>query len=187
MILARHPEFWLQKNQDKKVEVSDIENAFEELILKLKTTRREEGHRIVIYLLTCLNAIGHEWQQVKDELPKLQKELEAQYRTKMDELFNRFQVEDAMEQRLASEIALHMEKRDCGEEMERIKIHLESLYECLNEGQNHLGKRIDFMAQELLREWTTLGSKVRHHKIFHHVLNAKLEIEKIREQSLNLI
>jgi uncharacterized protein (TIGR00255 family) len=186
MILARHPEFWMPKNGEHKISLEEALPAMDELLSSLQKIRRDEGHRVASHISQCLSSIAHEWKSVSEELPRLQVELEEQYKKKMDEAFQRFSIENVEQQRLASEIALLMEKRDCSEEMERIKMHVEALRDALEEGQSNLGKRVDFMAQELLREWTTLGSKVRHHKVFHHVLNAKLEIEKIREQSLNL-
>ncbi len=186
MILSRHPEYWMPKHLDQKMTFEEVQPALLELADSLKKIRRDEGYRVALHLTQCLDVINKEWEAVTLELPKLQVELEEQFKKRMEESFTKFSVESVEQQRLASEIALLMEKRDCSEEMERIRMHLEALHECLESQQSNIGKRVDFMAQELLREWTTLGSKVRHHKVFHHTLNAKLEIEKIREQSMNL-
>ena len=89
------------------------------------------------------------------------------------------------ESRVASEIAYMLEKMDISEEIVRFSIHLDEVEKLINTG-GELGRRLDFLAQELNREINTIGSKSTNSAISKEVISIKVYIEKIREQSLNL-
>ena len=93
-------------------------------------------------------------------------------------------------QRLAQEIAMLVDRSDISEEISRLRIHSDQLTELLTSG-GEIGKRLDFLLQEMNRETNTVLSKTTGIgelglRITEIALSAKAEIEKIREQSLNL-
>ena len=91
------------------------------------------------------------------------------------------------EQRLNQEIAILAEKRDITEEITRLKAHSELFIDFLNESNNQVGKKMNFLLQEMGREVNTIGSKTDLTKVSHIVVDLKNEIEKIREQVQNIL
>ncbi|HLN81377.1 MAG TPA: YicC/YloC family endoribonuclease [Thermoanaerobaculia bacterium] len=88
--------------------------------------------------------------------------------------------------RLEQEAALAADRSDVAEELQRLEGHLQQFGSLLDSAREPVGKKLDFLAQEILRELNTLGSKGRDLQIIREVLEMKSEIEKIREQVQNL-
>ena len=88
--------------------------------------------------------------------------------------------------RLEQEAALAADRSDVAEEIQRLEGHLQQFGSLLATSREPVGKKLDFLAQEILRELNTLGSKGRDLQIIREVLEMKSEIEKIREQVQNL-
>ena len=78
------------------------------------------------------------------------------------------------------------EKREVSEELQRIGSHLEAVKNLLLNPKANSGKRLEFLTQELHREWTTLGNKIHDAEQVQTIVEAKVSIEKIREQTLNI-
>ncbi len=87
--------------------------------------------------------------------------------------------------RLLQEVALIADRADVTEELTRLESHVDQFRSCGNQG-SPLGRKLDFLLQELHREVNTLGSKSSYTDIALHVVNLKTEVEKIREQTQNL-
>jgi uncharacterized protein (TIGR00255 family) len=116
---------------------------------------------------------------MKGEYPDMMKEkLEAKFKEKLKDI----QVDEG---RFLQEIVYYLEKLEVDEEINRAKIHLHKLRGVLN-SSGEIGRQIDFLLQELGRETNTLGSKSAHQEISSHVVEMKVQLEKIREQALNL-
>jgi len=88
--------------------------------------------------------------------------------------------------RLEQEAALAADRSDIAEELQRLEGHLEQFARLLATSDEPVGKKLDFLAQEILRELNTLGSKGRDLQMIREVLDMKSEMEKIREQVQNL-
>jgi uncharacterized protein (TIGR00255 family) len=88
--------------------------------------------------------------------------------------------------RLEQEAALAVDRSDVAEELQRLEGHLSQFASLLTSSREPVGKKLDFLAQEILRELNTLGSKGRDLQMIREVLEMKSEIEKIREQVQNL-
>jgi len=88
--------------------------------------------------------------------------------------------------RLEQEAAIAADRSDVAEELQRLEGHLEQFAKLLSTSNEPVGKKLDFLAQEILRELNTLGSKGRDLQMIREVLDMKSEIEKIREQVQNL-
>ena len=156
--------------------------SFDAAIKALKESRAQEGSKLVHKLLEHL-AIYEERlgnvERMKGEYPDMMKEkLQAKFKEKIKEI----QVDES---RFLQEIVYYLEKLDVDEEITRAKIHLQKLRGVLN-SSGEIGRQIDFLLQELGRETNTLGSKSAHQEISSHVVEMKVQLEKIREQALNL-
>lgn len=156
--------------------------AFDSALLNLKDSRLEEGEKLLLklkdhkeqYEQFYKNVCGlkHSYQdQVKE---KLLKKFESEAKNlKLDD--NRFH----------QEVIYYLEKLDIDEEVNRIEIHLKKLERLINAG-GEIGRQIDFLVQELNRETNTIGSKSASVDISENVVQMKVQLEKIREQALNI-
>ena len=86
---------------------------------------------------------------------------------------------------MAQEIALLAERLDVSEELVRLRTHLSHLTGLLDE-KGPVGRKLDFVLQEIAREINTIGSKAQDAEIGGHVIECKAELEKIREQAQNI-
>jgi len=90
------------------------------------------------------------------------------------------------ENRLATEVTIFAEKTDITEEIIRLKSHIEQLAENIEEQENSVGRKLDFILQEMYREINTISSKSADVMISYMVVEVKSEIEKMREQIQNV-
>lgn len=151
-------------------------------IKALKVSRSQEGEKLVNKLLEHLEVyetrLGNV-EKMKAEYPEILREKLTQ---KFHEKLKDIQVDEG---RFLQEIVFYLEKLDVDEEINRAKIHLGKLRGVLK-SSGEIGRQIDFLLQELGRETNTLGSKSAHPEISSHVVEMKVQLEKIREQALNL-
>lgn len=89
------------------------------------------------------------------------------------------------DERLVKEIALFADRTDISEELSRAASHVKQFRAYLASGEP-VGRSLDFLMQEFFREFNTMGSKCNNAEIAHHVVTAKTELEKIREQAQNV-
>lgn len=185
-ILSRTPDMWYENNNQKLVEEKDFEIPLNNLILQLKNERKKEGSSIQEALLTLVSHLEEEHKKIVEHVPQLKEKLSEDYKKRIQDLVNQKVMSETFEGRLQSEILFLLERRDISEELDRIYIHIHKLRELLNKPVSNLGKRVDFLGQELNREWSTLGNKIHNTELFECVTESKLSIDKIREQALNL-
>jgi uncharacterized protein (TIGR00255 family) len=166
---------------------SAILGAIEEAAEKLNQFRAREGAELASFIReqnASLRQSSAEMEQIREgAIPAFHKRLVE----KLQELLGSLGLDP---QRLAQEAALLADRGDIGEEISRLQIHSRQLDEILNSG-GEVGKRLDFLLQELNRETNTILSKTGGIgdlglRITELALAAKASIEKIREQALNL-
>ena len=122
-------------------------------------------------------------QEISD-LSKLNIEEETgKYNSKIKNIIQDLDID---KNRLYQEIAMMIEKKDIDEELVRLGSHLDILGNYLNE-EGEVGKKINFILQEIGRETNTIGSKSSNTDITYKTLNMKNELEKIREQVQNIL
>ncbi len=111
----------------------------------------------------------------------------GKFRDKLKERVEEY-LEGAFEndERILKEIALYAEKVDISEEITRFKSHLSQFMDLMKSNESSVGKKLEFLVQELLRETNTVGSKAQNSSVAHDVIALKGEIEKIREQIQNV-
>ncbi len=171
------------EDESKEEELTVLLNpAFEDAIKALEASRVEEGTKLVEKLKEHAEAYKEHFEHVKN--------LKGTYQEKVKEKLEKRFESDASglnidEPRFLQEIIYYLEKLDIDEEINRIVIHLDKL-ESIFKMPSEIGRQIDFLVQELNRETNTIGSKSGNSEISAHVVQMKVQLEKIREQALNL-
>ena len=163
-------------------EESSLINAIEESVCALIEMREKEGTilRKDLFLRTKI---------IKDLLINLRKTSQGMAKESMLRLKDRLK-ENGLDisdddERVAKEIVLFADKCDVSEELTRIGSHLEQFEDCISSTQP-VGRKLEFIVQEIGRELNTLGSKSFRPQLSNLVIEAKVELEKIREQILNV-
>lgn len=157
--------------------------AVELAVQNLKHSRLEEGRTLKKDFLKRLREIKKSAAAIEKRLPILAKEFRKYLDQKSKELLPSGVGPDR--ERLTLETALYLKNSDISEEVTRLKSHLDALGRALNE-DGELGRKIDFIGQEMIREANTIGAKSSDVLIANHVIEIKSAIEKIREQSQNV-
>lgn len=153
-----------------------------EAITACQTEREREGKSLATELESLLTAMDKQVVVMEGLRSAANAELETRYRDRIQRLGVDGQVEP---QRLAQEIVFQLEKAEISEELTRLKEHLRA-YKALLKQTASQGKKMDFYAQELLREVNTIGSKSQVAGLTAAVVEAKTIVEKIREQVQNI-
>ncbi|MBW2101097.1 MAG: YicC family protein [Deltaproteobacteria bacterium] len=144
--------------------------------------RRREGEAIASDFRKRLNSIGHYVEEIEGRVP----EIVAAYRKRLAERVSALLGEAEVDQaRLAQEVAFFAEKSDVSEEIVRLKSHLAQFEDFLS-AHGALGRRLEFLIQEMNREINTLGSKSPDPHVSGLVIEMKAELEKLREQVQNV-
>ena len=173
-------EFYIEED-DKESELQELTlKAFDLAMESLTESRCEEGQKLVETL--------KEHKRQYPEHYKVVESLKDSYQDKVKEkLLAKFSQENLQieDQRFQQEVIYYLEKLDIDEEVNRISIHLQKLDKTL-QASREIGRQIDFMVQELNRETNTIGSKSASTDISESVVQMKAQLEKIREQALNL-
>jgi len=157
-------------------------NAVKQACKVLKSFREKEGESLQKELLNYVNSIQDNLAKInpfeKERLPKVKQKLLRS----VEELNLKSQID---EKRLEQELIYYAEKLDLTEEKVRLKEHCIHFMETLKEINS--GKKLGFITQEMGREINTLGSKAHHLSIQKIVVEMKDELEKIKEQVLNIL
>lgn len=144
--------------------------------------RIQEGEALKRDFVRAVKNIQTALGEVKKQVPARDQRLRDKLRTQLDESFGK----DVDENRFEQELIYYLEKLDVNEEIVRLTNHLEYFSEVLDQ-QNVHGKKLGFIAQEIGREINTIGSKANDALIQRHVVGMKEDLEKIKEQVLNVL
>ena len=144
--------------------------------------REIEGERLKADVLNRSKTILEKVAIVEERSPETVKAYRARLEQKVRELLEDAKVD---EQRLITETAIFADKVAVDEETVRLRSHIKQLATVL-ESDRDVGKKLDFIIQEMNRETNTIGSKAQDVEIAHIVVDIKSEIEKIREQIQNI-
>ncbi len=157
-----------------------LERALEEAMAKTNESRDAEGARLAEALSSHLRRLRDSLGEVRARVP----EILAIHREHLNERAKQLELK-VDPARLEAEIALLAERLDVQEEIVRLEAHLARAAEALQSG-DPIGKELDFLSQEMLREVNTLGAKARDVEAGAHVVDMKLAIERFREQVQNV-
>ena len=155
--------------------------AVEEAAEQLRETRRLEGERLRQDLKLHLDQVAEYRQQVLERAPGVVED----YRARLHQRISQLIPEGADETRLAQEVALMADRCAIDEELARLESHITQMNAYLA-AEGEIGKKMDFLVQEMNRETNTIGSKANDAAIARLVVEMKSEIEKLREQIQNV-
>jgi len=171
----------------KKLEDSDelkkaVEETLSSALSLLEEARTREGEALSQAIATSITKIEEEVRGIEEEAPKIQEELYQKLKERLSALAPEVSLD---EKRLFEEAVYYTDRFDITEELTRLKAHLAEMRRLLS-ATEPVGRKLDFLIQELNRETNTLGSKVKKLEFTKGVLSIKSEIEKIREQAQNI-
>ena len=154
-----------------------------ELIKKFIETRRIEGQGLQAILVEKLSSIMEFIKEIDKILPDRSRHLKKNFRTALDKIINEQNQVD--ENRLEQEIALLVIKQDIQEELDRLKVHIVSMQDLVNSSKV-VGKKLDFLSQELNREVNTICSKSQYSDLTRLGIEMKTLVDQFREQVQNV-
>jgi uncharacterized protein (TIGR00255 family) len=174
-----------QANQDLEMEATweIVSRALNQALDLLEEMRRTEGQVLGADLAGHLADIRRELSHIADQAPLLPQLWREKVVNRLAELFPEGSPAD--ETRLAQEVALMAERRDVAEELARLESHLSQFQQTL-ESQGPVGRKQEFLLQEMLRETNTIGAKGGDLAITQAVLAIKGSLERLREQVQNI-
>lgn len=184
--LSRFPDvFTVNKAPvDEEQMTSDVLTAADAALNSFVAMRETEGARMKADILSRAETILSIVSEIEERSPQTVREYENRLLERIRQTLENLSVE-VDEQRILTEVAVFADKVAVAEETVRLRSHFEQLRAFLSLDQP-VGRKIDFIIQEMNREANTIGSKVQDAVLAHKVVDIKSEIEKIREQVQNI-
>ena len=172
----------VEAEEDREALIKLADDALEKACAELIEMRRVEGERLCADLLSRLDTVLGLRERIKERAPLVVEDYRNKLTERIASVLESAEVDTA---RLATEIAIFADKANIDEELVRLASHVAAARELLENG-NAVGRKMDFIVQEMNREFNTIGSKANDKDITALVIEGKAEIEKIREQVQNL-
>ncbi len=163
-----------------------VTKLLDEAMDRLMVMRATEGQALAEDLLKHLDLIMDRMKQIGDRAPSVIEEYHQRLRARMDELLAKAELK-ADESALIREVAVFAERADISEEVARMTGHVAQFREIIANGNDSepVGRTLDFLAQEMLREANTIGSKSNDAQISRAMIEAKTAVDRIKEQVQN--
>ena len=182
--LSRYPEVFTMEecSEDEDELWNGLKEALEGAFSQFVEMRTKEGERLKEDILLKLDLLSEKIRFIEERSPQIIAEYRTKLEEKMRELLEDTQIDD---NRIAAEVILFADKICTDEEVVRLKSHIQHMKETLEES-NGIGRKLDFIAQEMNREANTILSKANDLDISNRAISLKTEIEKIREQIQNI-
>ena len=182
--LAKYPEVVTieEVQQDEEVWWELLEAALRQAAEKFVETRTIEGANLKRDLLGKLDQMAADVAFIEERSPQII----AEYRSKLEEKVKEFLEDSTIEEnRIAAEVTLYADKIAVDEEIVRLQSHISSMTDVL-ESDESIGRKLDFIAQEMNREANTILSKSSDVDLADHAIELKTNVEKVREQIQNI-
>lgn len=160
-----------------------IIDLMEEALIELKNMRQVEGENLSTIINSQLNEISNLVSEIEIESPKLTEKYREDLFNKLNDIFN--EIDSIDMDRVSLEIALYADKSDITEEIVRLRSHVDQFTSTMLE-EASIGRKLDFIIQEMNREVNTISSKSNDKTITEKSIELKTIIEKIREQIQNI-
>ena len=182
--LARFPEVLTMEEQtlDEKQLWEFLEQAIKNAGEQLVASRIAEGENLKKDLLAKLEVMLELVDRIEARAPQIQEEYRAKLTAKVEELLTDVHIDEG---RLATEITIFADKICTDEELVRLRSHISGTMDTLTEGDS-IGRKLDFIAQEMNREANTILSKANDLMVSNIAIELKTDIEKVREQIQNI-
>lgn len=170
---------------DDTVNVEEMESmllgAVKDAAIQLAVMREAEGRELKTNILALLQSV----HQVTDKLKRLAPKVAESYRERLKAKLDSYTSGLVDESRLLTEVAIFAEKADINEELVRLYSHIHQFASIIEESEP-VGRRLDFLLQEMNREVNTIGSKGNAAEIASAVVDLKSSLEKMKEQVQNI-
>ena len=186
-VIARLPNIFTIKKEEAGGDfMGAVETAVSEALDDLEAMRSSEGAMLKTELLERLSNIEAHTNEIEKESGNISEEYRQRLTKRIGELLAKTESQIELDQaRIAQEVAYLADRADISEEIARLQTHIEH-FRSIMEEEKEVGKRLDFLTQELNREANTITSKTNNMVVKEHALQVKSEIEKIREQVQNV-
>ena len=186
-VIAKLPNVMIPKKDDlSEAFTFGVAAAVTTALDELETMRRSEGEMLKTELTSRLDEIERRLPQIESESASISEEYRQRLTKRIGEMLSKSESQIEIDQaRLAQEVAYLSDRSDISEEIARLKTHIEHFRTIMDE-EKEVGKRLDFLTQELNREANTITSKTNNMIVKENALAIKSEIEKIREQVQNV-
>lgn len=183
-VAARNPELFVSEETEEDEEKiwQLLSSCLEQMMDGFLSMRQKEGECLKRDLEEKLEGVKSLVAEIKRREPEATEQYEQRLRQKIEEALSATEIDP---QRLLTEVAIFSEKTAIDEELVRLDSHMKSFSDTLHAG-GAVGKKLDFIMQEMNREINTIGSKANNLEISKIVIDVKSEFEKIREQIQNI-
>jgi uncharacterized protein (TIGR00255 family) len=168
--------------ENNNIPEEKLADCFETLLAELNREREKEGRLIEEDLMGRTAVILLNLSEIESRWPVIIKTHEEKLKEKIVEITKSPAIDET---RVVQEIAIYMERLDISEEIIRLKGHIDNFKDTLR-SDDSIGRKLDFIIQEMVRETNTIGSKSNDLYINERVILIKVEIEKMREQVQNV-
>ena len=186
-MVLRHP--GLVETRSVKPTADDLEDAFKtamthavDALLKM---RQQEGDAIATDMVGRLTHVSTLLERIEERAPDVLTLHEERLKQRLMQAAQRHGLE-VDEGRVVTELVVFSDRCDVTEELVRARAHIVAMLEMITRAEPVEGKRLDFLMQEIFREFNTIGSKCRDSDMASFVVDGKVELEKIREQIQNV-
>ena len=182
--LSRYPDVFMMEEQDidEKELWSGLEKALRGACEQFVDSRVKEGEALKADLLDKLDTMLSDVDFIEERSPQIMKEYRTRLEEKIQEILGDRQIDDA---RIATEVTIYADKVCVDEETVRLRSHIMTTKDTLLAGGS-IGRKLDFIAQEMNREANTILSKANNIEISDIGIDLKTGIEKVREQIQNI-
>ena len=171
--------------EDEEAMVKRLLGATSKALDDFCSMREAEGEKLAADLSARVDTIQKIRDHIEKRAPEIEKEYAAKFKARVEDILGG--VYEVPEERIALEAAIFADKANITEELVRLGSHISQLRKFLrSDGKEAIGKKIDFLIQEMNREANTIGSKSNDREITSSMLELKAEIEKVREQVQNI-
>lgn len=183
-LLAEYPDVLVreQKEEDVLVVWEMVEKVIDAALESCDTMRSQEGAVLTADLRGRLHFFEKTIADIEKNIPELLQQRQKSLQERLDKLLANVQLDPV---RLAQEVAVMADKTDVTEEIVRLRCHIGQFSLFLTE-ETGVGRKLDFLIQEFLREVNTLASKINDATVAHLTVDLKSELEKMREQVQNI-
>ena len=182
--LARFPDVLVMEEEPADPEGiwENLEKVVHEAAQKFDESRIREGEFLCANMLQKLDEMVGHVSFIEEKAPELVERFRTALRDKVSELLEASNIDEA---RITQEVTIHADKICVDEELVRLRSHIEATREELKRGGS-IGRKLDFIAQEMNRESNTILSKSDDREVSDHAIELKTSVEKIREQVQNI-
>ena len=179
--ILHFPGVLIANNEDKDVLIAGVLSLLEQVLSDFRSARQREGDKLQQHLMGRLDEMNAIVVKVQNIFPQLLHDYIHKAEVRLREAVAQVDAE-----RLKQEFVLFMQKVDVDEELNRLQTHIVEVRRLINEHKGSVGKRLDFLMQELNREANTLGSKAFAMECTQASVGLKVLIEQMREQVQNV-